>query len=293
MVPMFRACAFLRDKQSLGQRHVRGRPSARPVGLQDAVGVHHVQDGSLVHGADVGDALLQVQLVEGSPVPDDAHVVLHGHGEVGAAMVFQDGDVDPHVAVQNGFVHLGCLQLFGPWQADGAVIAFQMGRHHFGACGLGRRLDAAVVITFAPVFTRMVKHDDLRGTRRKTLPDDLSHQFRIGVSGQFGCLVPTDVRLYGHFHAGFHKLFHASQIGNGPAEHFFGLSAHDGHQIHFLSVCSGKSLRQHVHRFQLLYCHYGCACDGQRLQKISSVHKILLCLLVIRFPKPPSQPVQA
>ena len=50
--------------------------------------------------------------MECSAVPDNTHVVLHGAGHQGTAMILKDGYVNPLVTLYDSLVHLSVLKRY-------------------------------------------------------------------------------------------------------------------------------------------------------------------------------------
>ena len=175
--------------------------------------------------------------MEESAIPHNPHVIFHGDSQIGTSVILQNRNIDPYITIQNRFVHFGFLHLFAFWQINWFVIRLQMCRHYFGSGFFGSSFNTTVFVAFLPIVTSMVEHDHFFSSGGKTLSDDFFNQFRIRISCQFRHFIPTDIRFYNHFLSRFHELLHTPQFAYGTAEHLFGFSAHNGHQIRIASVC--------------------------------------------------------
>ena len=187
--------------------------------------------------------------MEEAAVPYYSHMVLHRNGKIGTSVILQNGDIDPHITVQDSLMHLGTFHLLALGQRNIAVVAFQMGGHYFGAGRLGGSFNAAVLIALLPVVASMVEDRHFLGACSKALLHDFGNQLRIGIACQFRNFIPADVGFYNHFLPGFDKAFHAAQFCNGPAKHNLRLATHHGNHIHFTTAGIGKCLSQHIHCF--------------------------------------------
>ena len=222
-----------RYNQALERGHVGSIPSLRSVLEEDTVGVHDVQHRFLFPRADVGDALLQVVLVEEAAVPYDAHVVLHRAGEFRSAMVLQDGDINPYVGLDQRFVYLCAFQVLTVRDGYALVILLVVGGHHDSPRCLGRLFDAARLVALLPIIAGMVEYRHLLGACGEAFPDQGGHQFRVGVAGQFRRAVPSDIRFNHYLLSFFHILPDASEGFQCLVEHCRGFATHDGHHIRY------------------------------------------------------------
>ena len=145
----------------------------RPVGGQNADGVDDHQIG-FPQGVEIGDALVQIDLVQQLHVPDGAHQVLEAQGQLGGKMLFGDGEIDENIGFEHilvdfrrferlclGDLHrlvhiaavpgedlspgvLGCFLQFRAGKAELVVVAGVIpDRHPFGA-GLVAQFDQGV-----------------------------------------------------------------------------------------------------------------------------------------------------
>ncbi|MPM34872.1 hypothetical protein SDC9_81462 [bioreactor metagenome] len=198
------------------------------------------------------------------------------------AVVFENRNIDPFVGVDNGLVYFGLFQASTLWQRDTLVIGFLMCGNNFCPGSFSGSFDSAVSVTFTPVVARVVENSYLTGTCIETLFDDFRHQFWIGVSGQFGSFIPSDIRFYTNPISLADEVFHSPQFGNSFAKHSFGFPAQYGNHVVFCcSICSLKRLSEYAHRICIFNGCDSCAGKSNSFQEISSVHNVFNLLFVL------------
>ena len=130
----------------------------RSVLMHHTVSIHNVQYRFLLPGADVGDTLLQVVLMEETAVPDDTHIVLHGTRQFRSAVVLQDRHINPRIRFNQRFMYL-CRLYFYP-VGDGYFfkVLLIVGGHDDTSGFFDGASDATAFVTFLPVVAGMVEN---------------------------------------------------------------------------------------------------------------------------------------
>src|SRR4030042_4950111 len=85
----------------------------RTVGREDSYGIHDHQVW-FAKGIDIGDALVEVDLVKLLHVPDDPDKILHPEGELCGKVMLGDGKIDEDLRFKDISEDLGLFQ-FSPF----------------------------------------------------------------------------------------------------------------------------------------------------------------------------------
>ena len=155
--------------------HIGRALSLRAVLVHDAISVHDVQYRFLLPSANIGDALLQIILMEETAIPYDSHIVLHGASHLRPTMVLQYGDVDPCVRLDQGLMDLGAFQVHATRNGYFLKLFLIVGRHDDTSglfYGLG---DPACLVAFLPVIAGVVEYGHFRGAGLQAFFDQGFH----------------------------------------------------------------------------------------------------------------------
>jgi hypothetical protein len=179
-------------------------------------------------------------------------------------------------------MYFGLFQASAFWQRDALVIGFLMCGNNFCSGSFCGGFDPAVGITFTPIVARVVKDRYFTCPSIKALFNNFLYKLRIGVRGQFRCLIPSYIRFYTDSVALADEALNSSHFSNGFAKHGFGLTAqHGNHVVLCCSICSLKRLSEYAHRIRILDGGDGCTGKSNGFQEISSVHNVFNLLFVL------------
>lgn len=206
------------DEEGLGVDEVVGVLAFGAVAEHGAVGVEDVEVGLAQEDA-VGDALVQVVVVEEGAVPDEAHGVFHAGGHACAAVVFEDGYVDVNVGVEDGLMDFGLFEFDGLRVVVVAVHGFVGSADHFSAVAFDGFLNAAVFIDALPGVAGVVEDEDLGGSGILAEFDEASDDVRMGVGGEFGRFVPRTVGFDDDALSGFDEGSDSAEDGEACFKH--------------------------------------------------------------------------
>ena len=149
-----------RHEERFGEFDVVGVTTARAVRLHDAVGVDDIEARGIGESSDIGDALIEAFLVESATIPNDTHKVLHGDRHARAAVILEDGNVEPLVAVENRLVDFRGLERFSLRKSGFAEVLFFVRGHNDSAGLLCGGFDPGTFIAAAPVVACVVEDGD-------------------------------------------------------------------------------------------------------------------------------------
>ena len=230
-----------------------------------------MQASRILNRSDIGDALIETARMERAAIPDDTHIVLHGDGHAGSAVILENRDVEPAVAVENSAVNLRLLEDLGLREADFAIVFFFVAGQNGRAELFGGVFNTARLIALTPRVARIVEDDDFF---RAGVFDRLNQgddEIGIRIAGEFRRLVPADIRLNGNAVALLDETFDTAERGHPLFKHLRGLSAEERDHVDGFAVFLFGLLREDGDRLESAK---RSGETGQRdgLQKVFTVH---------------------